>query len=50
MVTKESIETRTYEASSDYYEWDATQYGSVIYFYKLETQSYAETKKMIVLR
>jgi hypothetical protein len=44
------IETRTYEAGSDYYKWDGTEYGSGIYFYKLETQSYTETKKMIMLK
>lgn len=50
LVTRESIETRTYEAGSDYYEWDGTEFGSGIYFYKLETQSYTETKKIIMLK
>ena len=32
------------------YEWDGTKYGSGIYFYRLETNSYSEVKKMIMLK
>ncbi len=44
------LETRHYEAGEHKLTWDAIQYGSGIYFYKLETQSYTETKKMIMLK
>jgi hypothetical protein len=42
--------TYQYEAGEHELAWDAAQYGSGIYFYKLETQSYTETKKMIMLK
>jgi hypothetical protein len=44
------LETHNYETGEHELTWDATQYGSGIYFYKLETQSYTETKKMIMLK
>ena len=44
------LETYEYEAGNHELTWDAKQYGSGIYFYKLETQSYTETKKMIMLK
>jgi hypothetical protein len=44
------LETYQYEAGEYELTWDAVQYGSGIYFYKLETQSYTETKKMIMLK
>ena len=44
------LETHQYEAGEHKLTWDAIQYGSGIYFYKLETQSYTETKKMIMLK
>jgi hypothetical protein len=44
------LETHQYEAGEYELTWDAVQYGSGIYFYKLETQSYTETKKMIMLK
>ena len=44
------LETYQYEAGEHELTWDAIQYGSGIYFYKLKTQSYTETKKMIMLK
>ncbi len=35
----------TYEA-----EWDATQYPSGIYFYRLEAGDFTETKKMVIIK
>jgi len=35
----------TYEAT-----WDASKYPSGVYFYRLTTESYSETKKMILLK
>ncbi|MBN1211718.1 MAG: T9SS type A sorting domain-containing protein [candidate division Zixibacteria bacterium] len=31
-------------------EWDASQYASGIYFYKLETKEFVDTKKMVLLK
>ncbi len=42
--------THQYEAGNHKLVWDASQYGSGIYFYKLETQSYTKIKKMIMLK
>ncbi len=44
------LETHQFESGEHQFKWDAAQYGSGIYFYKLETQSYTETKKMIMLK
>ena len=44
------LENHQYEVGEHQLKWDAKQYGSGIYFYKLETQSYTETKKMIMLK
>ncbi len=49
-VKGQMLETHQYEAGEHQLKWDATQYGSGIYFYKLDTQSYIETKKMIMLK
>jgi len=44
------LETHQFEAGEHQLTWDATQFGSGIYFYKLDTPSYVETKKMIMLK
>jgi hypothetical protein len=31
-------------------DWDGTNYPSGVYFYKLETDNYSETKKMVLLK
>ncbi len=31
-------------------DWDASKYSSGVYFYKLETESFIETKKMILIK
>ena len=37
--------------ANDYqYVWDASEFSSGIYFYKLETDDFVETKKMILLQ
>ncbi|MEO8513436.1 MAG: T9SS type A sorting domain-containing protein [Ignavibacteria bacterium] len=44
-LVKEELKPGTYEVN-----WDATNFVSGVYFYKLITQSYTETKKMILLK
>ena len=44
------METHHYEAGDHQLNWDAAQYGSGIYFYKLETQNYTNIKKMIMVK
>jgi Secretion system C-terminal sorting domain len=38
------------KAGSYEVDWDATNYPSGVYFYKLVTESYSETKKMVLLK
>jgi len=44
------LETHNYEAGDHELNWDAAQYGSGIYFYKLETPNYTNIKKMIMVK
>ena len=44
------LETHNYEAGDHELNWNAAQYGSGIYFYKLETQNYTNIKKMIMVK
>jgi len=44
------LETHNYEAGDHELNWDAAKYGSGIYFYKLETQNFVSTKKMIMVK
>ncbi len=44
-LVNEELKAGKYEAS-----WDATSYPSGIYFYKLISEDYAETKKMILIK
>ncbi len=44
------IASQQFESGKHNYLWDASDQASGIYFYKLETQSYTETKKMIMLK
>ena len=44
------LETHNYEAGDHQLNWDAAKYGSGIYFYKLETISYTNIKKMIMVK
>ena len=49
----EEIETllnEEFEKGSYEYEWNAANLPSGIYFYKLQTDSFTETKKMILLK
>ena len=49
----EEIETllnEEFEKGSYEYEWNAANLPSGIYFYKLQTDSFTETKKMIFLK
>ncbi len=41
----EHLQAGTFEV-----EWDASNYPSGAYFYKLETQSFSETKKMVLIK
>ena len=44
-LVNERLQPGMYEA-----EWDASSYPSGVYFYKLESSSYAETKKMVLIK
>jgi hypothetical protein len=44
-LVNERLKAGTYEA-----EWDALNYSSGVYFYKLITGSYFETKKMVLIK
>jgi flagellar hook assembly protein FlgD len=45
-----TISAETYEAGEHAISWDATEYGSGVYFYKLASPSCHEVKKMIMLK
>ena len=45
VLVNEKLKAGTYEA-----EWDASSYPSGVYFYKLITDSYTETKKMVLIK
>ena len=44
------IESQEFSPGKYTYKWNAKNYSSGIYFYKLETDSYSEIKKMMVIR
>ena len=44
------IESNFFESGQHNYMWDASEQSSGIYFYKLQTQSITETRKMILLK
>lgn len=44
-LVNEEMSSGTYEA-----DWDGSKYSSGVYFYKLETESFAETRKMVLLK
>ena len=44
------IESYKFEAGEYNFEWDASFYSSGVYFYKLESESYYETKKMLMIK
>ena len=45
ILVNEKLNAGTYET-----EWDASNYPSGVYFYKLITDSYTETKKMVLIK
>lgn len=45
VLVNEQLKPGTYEV-----EWDGTNYSSGLYFYKLVTNEYSETKKMILIK
>jgi len=45
VLVNQLLQSGTYEA-----DWDASAYPSGVYYYKLETQNYSETKKMILIK
>ena len=45
MLVNEKLVPGTYEV-----EWDASNYASGIYFYKLVAGDFSETKKMVLLK
>ena len=44
-LVNEQLKLSTYEV-----EWDGTNYPSGVYFYKLITQYYSETRKMVLIK
>jgi hypothetical protein len=40
----------SYEAGEHVIEWNASQYASGIYFYKLNTESFSDTKRMVLVK
>jgi hypothetical protein len=44
-LVNDQLKPGTYEV-----EWDASNYPSGIYFYKLSTETFSETKKMALLK
>ena len=44
-LVNEKLSTGTYEV-----EWNGSNYPSGVYFYKLETESFSETRKMVLLK
>ncbi|MCK4654798.1 MAG: PKD domain-containing protein [Candidatus Cloacimonetes bacterium] len=44
------IESQQFEAGQYNFNWDASEQSSGIYFYKLQTQSITETRKMLLLK
>ena len=46
----QQVEKRVFDAGDHSYVWDATEYGSGIYFYSLKSASYSRISKMIMLK
>jgi hypothetical protein len=38
------------QAGSYDYNWDASAFNSGVYFYKLESEGFAETKRMLLVK
>jgi hypothetical protein len=45
ILVNEGLKPGTYEV-----EWDGSNYPSGVYFYKLITKSYSETRKMVLIK
>ena len=45
ILVNEKLKAGTYET-----EWDASNYPSGVYFYKLIKDGYTETKKMVLIK
>jgi len=44
------IEEQVFQSGDDSFDWNADNYNTGIYLYKMETENYYEVKKMILLR
>jgi hypothetical protein len=44
------VDAQSYGTGEHTHTWDATNFGSGIYFYKLKTDSFSEVKKMLMLK
>lgn len=42
--------TRSFSAGINSFEWDGSDYASGIYYYKIETEGFAQTKKMMLIK
>ena len=45
VLANEPMQPGTYEV-----DWDASHRGSGVYFYKLETDNYSGTKRMVLIK
>jgi hypothetical protein len=45
VLVNENLKTGSYQ-----YQWDGSAFASGVYFYKLETEDFSETKKMLMLK
>jgi hypothetical protein len=45
LLVNERQQAGTYDV-----EWDGSDFASGVYYYKLETESFSETKKMVLIK
>ena len=48
--TKPTLVNEELKPGSYEYEWDGSKYSSGIYFYKLQTKDFSQTKKLVLIK